>query len=143
MRETRPTTRPLRERGESAMRARERRARMRALARRWAARRLVARESRRSCEATRRAVPVRARREAERAARSTTPNSVTNVAPPSPELGLPAMTPKPISRYAGMRMLARWPGEFIQAAMMAFGLASSPVPQARFSPIRQAPPSDR
>ena len=78
-----------------------------------------------------------------RAARSMTPNSVTNVAPPSPELGLPAMTPKPISRYAGMRMLARWPGEFIQAAMMAFGLASSPVPQARFSPIRQAPPSGR
>ena len=57
MRDTRPTTRPLRERGESAMRARERRARMRALARRWAARRLVARESRRSCEATRRTLP--------------------------------------------------------------------------------------
>ncbi len=49
MRDTRPTTRPLRERGESAMRARERRARMRArafaFARRLAARRLVERES--------------------------------------------------------------------------------------------------
>jgi len=136
----------LRERGESAMRARERRARMRALAlaRRLAARRFVERESRRSCEATRRALPLRARRDAERAERWTTPNSVTNVAPlPSSELGLPAMTPKPTSRYAGMRTLARWPGEFIQAAMIAFGLASSPVPQARFSPIRQAPPSDR
>ena len=41
---------------------------------------------------------------------------------------------------AGWRMLARWPGEFIQAAMIARGVARSPVPQARFSPIRQAPP---
>ena len=40
-------------------------------------------------------------------------------------------------------MLARWPAEFIQAAMIAFGEASSPVPQARFSPMRQLPPFER
>ena len=40
-------------------------------------------------------------------------------------------------------MLARCPGEFIQAFMIACGVASSPVPQARFSPIRHWPGADR
>ncbi len=35
-------------------------------------------------------------------------------------------------------MLALWPAEFIQAFMIACGVLSSPVPQARFSPIVQA-----
>jgi hypothetical protein len=52
---------------------------------------------------------------------------------------LPAATPIPISRYAGFMMFARCPEEFIQARMIAPGVASAPVPQARFSPMRQAP----
>ena len=40
-------------------------------------------------------------------------------------------------------MLARWPAEFIHAAMIERGEESSPVPQARFSPMRQAAALDR
>ena len=112
------------------------------LARRLAARRLAARESRRSCEATRRVLPLRdaARGGARGALDDAELGDEGGARRRRAELGLPAMTPKPISRYAGWRMLARWPGEFIQAAMIARGVARSPVPQARFSPIRQAPP---
>ena len=58
-------------------------------------------------------------------------------AAPSALRGLPATTPMPISRYSGLRMFCRWPGEFIHACMIEPGVASGPVPQARFSPIAQ------
>src|SRR3954470_8607001 len=65
----------------------------------------------------------------------TAPKFVVYVAPwPSVERGLPMVTPKPISRNSGRRMFSRWPWLFIQAATMLRGVASVPVPQARFSP---------
>ena len=60
--------------------------------------RALARRSR-ALAAARRADVLRERPEEVRVARSMKPNSVTNVAPPlSREDGLPARTPKPISR---------------------------------------------
>ena len=42
--------------------------------------------------------------------------------------------PKPSSRYSALRMFSRWCSEFIHERIRPAGVASSPVPQIRFSP---------
>ena len=62
---------------------------------------------------------------------STTPKSSVYIAPASPppsEAGSRGTIPMPISRKAELRMLARCPGEAIQDATIAAGVASCRLP---------------
>src|SRR3954470_14001471 len=68
------------------------------------------------------------------------PKSVVTVTPSGASFeGVPNTSPMPTSTKSPDSRFSRCGGEFIQAFTSAFGVASEPAPQARFSPITQSP----